>query len=94
VRYIKRHLKNYALSTEEVVAKLGAMARGEIPTKTVVRGDEVQQHYDEQGALENVAKVHGLFIDRHTIERIDGLQVVDADPDEQLMITDNGRDTD
>ena len=82
VRYIKRHLDHYALSSEEVIAKLGAMARGEIPTRTVHRDDgngavRTETYFEERVALEDVAKAHGLFVDRHQIERIDGIEVVD-----------------
>jgi len=82
LRYIKRHLDHYALSSDEVIAKLGAMARGEIPTKTVHRQgpDEqlrVETYWDEQSALQDVAKAQGLFIDRHQIEQLDGIEVVD-----------------
>ena len=82
IRYIKRHLDHYALSSEEVIAKLGAMARGEIPTRTVHRDDgngsvRKETYYEERAALEDVAKAHGLFVDRHQIERIDGIEVID-----------------
>lgn len=99
IRYIKRRLDSYALSVDEITAKLGAMARGEIPTKTVHRQDgdtiRVERFYDERLALEDVAKVHGMFVDRHSIERIDGIEVVDdvtiieQDP---LQLSDNGAD--
>ena len=96
VRYIKRHLEMYALSVDEVVAKLGAMARGEIPTRSVHRSDgtktSVDEHYEERLALENIAKMNGLFVDRHQFERIDGIQVIDEDEDEQLMIVDQDHD--
>lgn len=87
-RYIKRHLDRYALSAEEVVAKLGMMARGEIPTKTIHRNGEVQEFYEEQAALQDVAKVHGLFVDHHTIEKIDGIEIVDypiLEPDQTQL---------
>ena len=94
-RYIKRHLESYALKTEEVIAKLGAMARGEIPTKTVERGGGpnpgTDVHYDEQLALEKLAKVLGLFVDHHTIERIDGLTIIEGD-DVPPMLSDNGNE--
>ena len=102
LRYIKRHLDHYALSSDEVIAKLGAMARGEIPTKTVRRQDgevvKVETFYDERLALENVAKVQGLFVDRHSIERIDGIEVIDDVSDvhlveqDPLQLSDNGGD--
>jgi phage terminase small subunit len=93
LRYIKRHLDHYALSSEEVIAKLGAMARGEIPTRTVHRDDgagvvRTETYFEERAALEDVAKVQGLFIDRHSIERIDGIEVVDDVAIPQL--SDNG----
>ena len=87
-KYIKGYLKLYALSTEEICAKLGSMARGEIPTKTVSKNGEVQHFFEEQSALESLAKVHGLFVDRHTIERIDGLQIVDVDDDVPVTLMD------
>jgi len=80
IRYIQSVLRSYSITTDEVVAKLGQMARGQIPTKTIVKGGERTEYFEEQVALENMAKIHGLMIDRHTIERVDGLEIVDEDP--------------
>jgi len=83
---IARLLREKTLSAEFVVARLGQMAMGEIPTKTVIGPDGIKMHYDERTALENVGKAHGIFIEKHQHELVDGLDIVDG-PD-TLALTD------
>lgn len=83
---ISRLLREKALSVEFVLARLGQMALGEIPTKTVIGPDGIKMHYDERSALENVAKAHGIFIEKHKHELVDALDIVDG-PD-TLALTD------
>ena len=78
-REIKRRLELLGLTAEEVLSRLGKMARGEQPTKTVNKDGEVTLIYDERMALENIARAHGMFVDRHQIQAMPGLDIVDAD---------------
>ena len=74
-REIKRRLDLMGLSEGEVHSRLGQMARGEIPTKTVVEGGKTTETYDERQALENVARIHGMFIDRHQVQPVQALLI-------------------
>ena len=65
------------------------MARGEIPTRTVHREDgngavRKETYFEERAAIEYVANSHGLFVDRHQIERIDGIEVVDEWQEDEI----------
>ena len=81
VREIERRLDLMGLSAAEVKGRLGQMARGEIPTKTITKGSETTKIFDERQALENVARIHGMFVDRHELRALPGLDIIDA-PDE------------
>ena len=76
-REIKRRLDLIGLSEAEVSSRLGQMARGEIPTKTVDKDGEITVTFDERQALENVARIHGMFIDRHQVQPVKGLLIED-----------------
>ena len=78
-REIKRRLDFMGLSEGEVRSRLGEMARGEIPTKTVVEAGKKVETFDERQALENVARIHGMFIDRHQVQPVQALLIEDAD---------------
>ena len=78
-REIKRRLDFMGLSEGEVRSRLGQMARGEIPTKTVDKDGEITVTYDERQALENVARIHGMFVDRHQVQPVQALLIEDAD---------------
>ena len=55
------------------------MAKGEIPTKTVIKGEETIETYDERQALEDAARIHGMLIDKHQIQALPGLLIEDAE---------------
>ena len=78
-REIKRRLDFMGLSEGEVRSRLGQMARGEIPTKTVDKDGEITVTYDERQALENVARIHGMFVDRHQVQPVQALLIEDAE---------------
>jgi len=83
---ISRLLREKTLSVEFVQSRLGHMAMGEIPTKTVIGPDGIKMHYEERTALENVGKAHGIFIEKHKHELVDALDIGDG-PD-TLALTD------
>ena len=86
---ISRLLRQKTLSVEFVLARLGQMAMGEIPTKTVIGPDGAKLHYDERTALENIGKAHGVFIEKHKHELVDALDIVDG-PDTLALIEGSG----
>ena len=79
VREIERRLDLMGLTTQEITARLSSMARGEAPTKTVVKGDETTATYDEKGALEDLGRIQGMYVDRHQVEAIQGLLIEDGE---------------
>ena len=71
-REIERRLDLIGLSEGEIKSRLGQMARGEIPTKTVRKsegkyGPVVTEIFDKRQALEDAAKIKGLLVDRHLL---------------------------
>ncbi len=78
-REIKRRLDLMGLSEDEVKGRLGQMARGEIPTKTVDKDGEVTKVFDERQALENVARIHGMFLDKSEHRLLPGLDIIDGE---------------
>ncbi|MCK4817510.1 terminase small subunit [bacterium] len=78
-REIERRLELIGLSEGEIKSRLGQMARGEIPTKTVTKGEETVDTYDKRQALEDAARIQGLLIDRHQIQPIQALLIEDGD---------------
>ena len=77
VREIERLLGLMGLTPQEITGRLGQMARGELPTKTVVKGDETTEIYDKRQALEDAARIQGMLVDRHEVQAV------------QLLIEDN-----
>ncbi len=77
-REIKRRLELMELTTDEIIGRLSKMALGEIPTKTVCKGDETTEIFDERQALENIGRARGIFIDKHQIQAIQGLLIEDG----------------
>lgn len=67
------------MSSKEVAARLGEMSRGERPTKRITDDTGERQFYDEESALELLGKYHAIFTERHIVEQIDGLEIVDDD---------------
>ena len=78
-REIERRLDEMGLSAGEILSRLGRMARGEHPTRTVNKDGKVEQIYDERQALENLARAQGLFVDRHQVQAVQGLLIEDGD---------------
>ncbi len=78
-REIERRLEQMGLSPSEITGRLGRMARGEIPTKTVDKAGEITETFDERQALEDAARIHGMLIDKHQIQAMPGLLIEDAD---------------
>ena len=66
-REIERRLDLIGLSEGEIKSRLGQMARGEISTKTVAKGNEITEIFDKRQALEDAAKIKGLLVDRHLL---------------------------
>jgi len=85
---IRVRMEELTMTANEVLSRLGCMARGEIPTVINVDKDgEQRETYDAKGALENLAKAHALFIDKVQIETY-GLEFVeDADEEDKDSIT-------
>lgn len=69
---IQSLMDDLIMSSQEVAARLGAMARGERPTRRTKRGDDETEIFDEQSALELLGKYHSLFIERHEITGSEG----------------------
>ena len=78
-REIERLLGLMGLTTQEIEGRLGMMARGEIPTKTTVKGDETTKVFDERQALEDAARIQGMLIDKHQIQALPGLLIEDSE---------------
>ena len=78
-REIERLLGLMGLTTQEIEGRLGMMARGEIPTKTVNKDGEITQTYDERQALEDAARIQGMLIDKHQIQAVTGLMIEDGE---------------
>ena len=51
------------VSPEEVIQRLDAMARGQLPTK-IVEGSHARQEYDTRAAAVDLGKVYALFHDK------------------------------
>lgn len=85
---LERRFKEQAMTPEEIIARLQAMADGDLPTTRITAPGktkaEVTQKtiYDTRGALQDLAKVHALFIDRQQVETIQGLIIEDADSED------------
>lgn len=62
---IDRRISEIGVTSDEVIARLSAMARGEIPTKTV---DGVEQFHTES-ALVHLGRYYKLFTDRLQIQQ-------------------------
>ena len=77
-REIERRLDLIGLSEGEIKSRLGQMARGEIPTKTVDKAGTLTKIFDERQALEDAARIQGLLIDRHQIQPIQGILIEDG----------------
>ena len=75
---LQRRMDEYTMEASEVLSRLGQMAKGEIPTKTVIKGKKVTVHYNEESALEKVGKIHAMFIEKH-ITLFDDLEIIDDD---------------
>lgn len=78
-REIERRLEQMGLSPPQIQGRLSQMARGEIPTKTTVKGEEITQTFDERQALEDVARIQGMLIDKHQIQALPGLLIEDGE---------------
>ena len=76
---IQKRINELTMTADEVLIRLGEMARGETHTRKVIddEGNETLT-FDEKGALEDIAKSHALFIDKQ-ISQIEGLEIVDDD---------------
>jgi len=72
---IAERVASLCVGPDEVLTRLGAMARGETPTR--ITGDTPT--YDTHAALQSVGKVHAMFIDKQQIEQLDGLEIIDDD---------------
>ena len=79
VREIERLLGLMGMTTHEIEGRLGMMARGEIPTKTVNKDGEITQTFDERQALEDAARIQGMLIDKHQIQAVTGLMIEDGE---------------
>ena len=79
LREIERRLEQMGLTPLEITGRLGKMARGEIPTKTVDKAGEITKTFDERQALEDAARIHGMLIDKHQIQALPGLLIEDAE---------------
>lgn len=78
-REIERRLKQMGLTPSEITGRLGRMATGEIPTKTVIKGSETTETYDERQALEDAARIQGMLIDKHLLGPMPGLLIEDGE---------------
>ncbi len=63
------------ITGEEIIARLGAMARGEIPTSvTVFASGAIRENFDTIVALEKIARLYSMFVDTVIID-LDGLNI-------------------
>ena len=77
---LERRFEKSRMSKGEIVARIEAMAAGDIPTRTV-RGSQEREEYDVLAATEKMGKVHALFVDKQIVE-IEGLEIIDDDEEE------------
>ncbi len=66
---IEIEYKKRAISVDEILHRLVAMARGEEPTKVIKKSDgEVIETFERRAALELLGKYHALFTERIKVE--------------------------
>lgn len=83
--YVAMKLAQAHVPAEEVIERLGRMARGEIPTKRVV-GDREREEYDYKGAAESLGRVYAIFVDKQEIDlQIEGMEIVDKEQAEDTQ---------
>ena len=72
---LNRRLQAGRITETEIIARLEAMASGELPTK-VVKGSHSREEYDTESATEKLGKIYAMFKDRIDIE-IQHLNITD-----------------
>ncbi len=72
---IGRRLLETKITGEEIIARLGAMARGEVPTKvTIFASGAIRKDFDTIAAVEKIARLYSMFVDTVIID-LDGLNI-------------------
>lgn len=66
---LARYLDQYAMSRAEALARVGMMARGEVPTSTRTRGEQTEESFDTLTALRALLK-HTKVLDHETEMRL------------------------
>lgn len=67
---IEKRMDEIAMQAEEVLARLGAMARGELPTRRVRKPGETEEelHYDSIAALDKIGRHFAMFTDKLKVD--------------------------
>ena len=73
---VAKRMAESRMTSDEVVARLQAMAAGEVPTKTVETEGKELVTYDVLQALDKMGKIYALFVDKQIVENI-GLEIID-----------------
>ena len=74
---IKARIDELCISKDEVLVRLGKMARVELPTKVFINEyEEEKKSFETLNALEKLGKIHAMFVDKVQIEAY-GLEFID-----------------
>ena len=65
--YLESRFSSTVMKADEILSRLGAMARGELPTKSKV-GTQTYDEFDTKGAIVELGRHYALFTDRVKIE--------------------------
>ena len=84
---VQQNMKDSRMTSDEVIARLEAMALGEIPTKTTETPSRtygsptVKAEYDVISAIDKMGKIYALFVDKQIVQNI-GLEIIDDDQED------------
>ena len=79
---IAEGMKELAMPEEEIITRLTAMGRGNLPTRKDDTKDGPIEHFDSLRALELLGKEHALFKERIEHSGVDGLTISLVWPEE------------
>jgi phage terminase small subunit len=81
---LERRFKASRVSQDEIIARLEAMAAGDLPTKRTLSPSRtygsptVKEEYDTKAATDSLGRVYALFVDKSIVE-IDNLEIIDSE---------------
>lgn len=60
---LERRYNEARISDAELIARIDAMTKGDLPTK-IITGSHEREEYDALGAAEKLARIKSLFVDK------------------------------